>query len=78
MNRIVQMVSRGLFSAGVVAALGFGVVQATPASAAPAALTCTKSACNDYCRNVAGYDYGQCVSGECICRLCTYGGGEIC
>ena len=80
MNRFAHAVSRSLFSAGVLAALGFGALQATPASAAPAtaALACTKSVCNDYCINTLGYDYGKCVDGECSCRLCTHASGDIC
>lgn len=81
MNRYARAVSRSLFSAGVFAALGFGAVQATPASAASpqtAALACTKSVCNDYCINTLGYDYGKCVDGECACMLCTHPSGDIC
>jgi hypothetical protein len=80
MTRFARAASRSLFSAGVFAALGFGAVQATPASASPQskALACTKSVCNDYCINTLGYDYGKCANGECVCMLCTHASGDIC
>lgn len=72
MKRIAQLVSRGVFSAGVAAALAFGAAQAVPAEAASAPPPpCTDWYCHGECRLSPAYVSGYCdtTTGRCVCIL---------
>ena len=72
MRRRIQLLA-GSYVLAAAAALVFG---STPAAAAPAALSCVSSTCNQSCID-QGYDYGRCTSTGCQCRIYMCG-TQIC
>lgn len=70
MKSIARLVSRGLFSAGVLGSLAFGAMQAVPAEAAsPPPPPCTDWYCSGECRLSPAYISGYCdtATGRCVC-----------
>ncbi|HYR06169.1 MAG TPA: hypothetical protein VEQ60_00270 [Longimicrobium sp.] len=70
--RTMNAMRRWIFSAGTVAALGFGGAQAmaAPAPAADAARVCNSQACNRICQAIPGSIGGFCTSsGSCQCYI---------
>ncbi|HEX8691526.1 MAG TPA: hypothetical protein VF746_03730 [Longimicrobium sp.] len=69
MDRLNRMLRRGLAPAALVAALGFGAVQALAAPRDDAGgRACMPDSCNRSCIN-RGAEGGSCVDGNCLCRL---------
>jgi hypothetical protein len=72
MRKHTRRIQRVVFGMGMVAAMGFGAVQAvaTPAQANAAAVACTPEQdynCMTYCLIQKGGDGWLCDSGRCIC-----------
>ncbi|HEX2190199.1 MAG TPA: hypothetical protein VHG51_14930 [Longimicrobiaceae bacterium] len=67
MRRANTLLVRGIFAAGIAAALCFGAAQAGAAPAAPAALgRCYPEACLNFCSQ-KGFPSGYCSGGVCHC-----------
>jgi hypothetical protein len=63
-------IQRVAFGMGMMAAMGFGAVQATAAPGQVTAAACTPEqdyACMTYCLIDKGGDYWSCGDGRCIC-----------
>jgi hypothetical protein len=62
--------SRTLFTATMIAALGFGATQALASPGAPAddARACNPGQCSRDCK-ARGADGGRCVGGSCVCFI---------
>lgn len=68
------LLHRGLATAAVLVAVGFGAAQAAAApEAAAGAAACNAFQCNTQCI-IAHYDYGICVDGNCECWYRPVGG----
>ncbi len=66
MHRVTWTWARGIFGAGIVAALGIGAAQAVAAPVVTPASACHPEACLNTCSS-KGFDSGYCSGGACHC-----------